>query len=121
MIDKEISDSLKSHIQDYRRMVNSYVLSHIERSEPLSNGEDAIRLIGNLNAALEHLANSSDSDSLFCVLKHLSTAMIQATEVFEKSDEVSTMIGILTNNLILPCSSCKEDREKGEYNGIQTA
>lgn len=64
---------------------------------------------------------SDSEDSIFCVLKHLATALVQSTEYYEDSSSVGEIISILTDAKISPCSACKADMEKGEYIGIQTA
>lgn len=119
-MEPETKDLLISKIQAYRRKANTDLLRALDEEDDPKNLEDLVRLVGNLNAALEHLTPSDSATARFCVLKHLSTALIQSTEFYEESSAVAEMIAILSNNKIMPCSSCEDDMEKGEYNGIQT-
>lgn len=109
-------------IQTYRRACNSHLQALILAKEDIPNLEDLVRLVGNLNCAVEHLSIAVDaktqSSALFCVLKHLSTALILATEVYETSSEVAEMIGLVSNGLYKTCMDCENDKKGVTTHGL---
>lgn len=75
------------------------------------NGEDLVRLVGTLEAAYNHCLVSMTSDGdIYCVLKHVSYAIILAGEMdVPEVEDLYNIIVILSDGKIEPCSSCKRE------------
>lgn len=100
-------------VRNLRRRLTRELLDAIEKDkvdDPLTL-EDNMRLVGTLEAAYNHLLAAIISDGdIYCVIKHLSYALILSGEL-EKPDveEIYTIMTIVTNSRIEPCNSCRAE------------
>lgn len=117
-------------VNNFRRAVNKNVALAIanEITGELVNAEDQFRLIGNLNALYEHcmtvraigVSDIKPEHALFCIVKHLSTAIVQAEEANYNTSDLYEALKVLTNNAIAPCQACIDDMPSNiVYNGVE--
>lgn len=102
-------------IQECRREANQLLLNYIKGEEEVYNGEDLMRLVGELNCTHNHIeAAKVDSDhDLYCIIKHLATAIVLAGECCSKvMKRLYGAFGILTHGKIRPCLACKREEQK---------
>ena len=110
-------------IQTERRYLNN-ILADIctmpEGVEPIfvENLEDLVRVVGNMNAAFEHakaMQTLDDPDDrkmgLFCLLKHLATALVQIEEVGLSTRMIYKIIKEVSGGRIKACGACEDDSE----------
>lgn len=94
-----------------RRKYNKLLKLLTEGSLREYNGEDLMRLVGTLEATYNHLLASIASDGdVYCVLKHLSYAIILVGEL--DSPDVGTLydiLAIVTNGRVEACGSCHRE------------
>lgn len=97
-------------IRDERRKYNNLLKEVVEGREEY-NSEDLMRLVGTLEAAYNHaLASIASDGDIYCLLKHISYAIILAGELQEADVEpLYTIMTIITNGRIEPCKACKDD------------
>lgn len=109
---KRIAES----VQQVRRHRNNQLIDSINGALEVYNLEDLVRLVGNLNATYQHLCSAltvEDSErALFCVYKHLATALVQSEEVDGNTTAIYDILGELSNNKIQACGACDDDKEK---------
>lgn len=102
-------------IRSERRKYNS-LLKDVVEGELEYNSEDLMRLVGTLEAAYNHaLASIASDGDIYCLLKHISYAIILVGEL-ERPD-VETLydvITIISNGRIEPCASCKREETNKE-------
>ena len=93
-------------IRDERRKYNNLLKEVVEGREEY-NSEDLMRLVGTLEAAYNHaLASIASDGDIYCLLKHISYAIILAGELQEADVEpLYTIMTIITNARIEPCSA----------------
>lgn len=120
-------ESIIDLIQTERRYLNNIladVCSMPEGVEPLfvDNPEDLVRAVGNMNAAYEHaksmqtLDNANDyKTGLFCLMKHLATALVQIEEVGLSTRMIYEIIKEVSGGRIKACGACEDDSAKIEY------
>lgn len=105
------ADMIREERRKYNRLLYDVVLGkHVIQD----NSEDLMRLVGTLEAAYNHAlaAIASDGD-VYCLLKHISYAIILAGEMDEPDVEsLYDIIAVITDGKIEPCSSCKQEEEK---------
>lgn len=98
-------------VRGERRKYNKLLKLLTEGSLREYNGEDLMRLVGTLEAAYNHLLASIASDGdVYCVLKHLSYAIILVGEL--DSPDVETLydiMTIITDGRVAPCASCHRE------------
>ena len=104
-------------IREERRKYNN-LLKDVVNGKEEYNSEDLMRLVGTLEAAYNHaLASIASDGDIYCILKHISYAIILVGEL--DAPDVSPLydiMAIISNGRIEPCSSCKqeENNKKGE-------
>ena len=116
-------------IQTQRRYLND-MLADIcalpEGVEPVfvDNLEDLVRAVGNMNAAYEHakaMQTLDDIDEykvgLFCLMKHLSTALVQIEEVGLSTRMIYQIIKEVSGGRIKACGACEDDSEAAHAAG----
>lgn len=112
---KKILDIAES-VQQVRRYRNNQLLGAVSGEVDIYNLEDLVRLVGNLNAAYQHLCSAltvDDSErALFCVYKHLATALIQSEEVDGQTKAIYDIFDELSGGKILACGACDDDKDK---------
>lgn len=116
-------ESIIDLIQTERRYLNNIladVCTMPEGVEPLfvDNPEDLVRAVGNMNAAYEHAKSMQTLDSadeyktgLFCLMKHLATALVQIEEVGLSTRMIYQIIREASNGRIKACGACEDDSE----------
>lgn len=100
-------------LRNLRRVYSQAILDALESENPEEyECEDLIRLVGHLQAAYDHLLASKERDNdLYCVLgKHLPAALILAGEIGEDVGQIYTILSLLSDGKIHPCSSCDLDK-----------
>lgn len=109
-------DQLKTvliKLRDLRRRYNN-ILNDVATDKGTEyNGEDLVRLVGTLEAAYNHCLVSMTSDGdIYCLLKHVSYAIILAGEMdVPEVEELYEIMTIISDGRIEPCSSCKREEK----------
>ena len=118
-MDRDRIITIAANVQDIRRFRNNQLIDAVNGVQEIYNLEDLVRLVGNLNATYQHLCSAltvEDSErALFCVYKHLATALVQSEEVDGNTVAIYDILGELSNNKIQACGACDTDKE--EQNG----
>ena len=123
---KETLELVALDIQTERRRRNNQLLDYVEGRAEVYNGEDLARLVGELNAAYNHCVASIAGDgNIYCLLKHLSTAIVLAGEVDGDAAAIYQIMAVISEDKIQPCSACRQDAsgiieaeiKKGEEDG----
>lgn len=109
---KTVAEMLRDERRKYNNILKKVADGEIEEY----NGEDLVRLVGTLEAAYNHCLVSIASDGdIFCISKHVSYAIILAGELQEADVEpLYTIMTIITNARIEPCSACHREETKAE-------
>lgn len=114
---KELLEVVALDIQEERRRRNNQLLEYVQGETDIYNGEDLCRLVGELNAAYNHCVASIAGDgNIYCLLKHLSTAIVLSGEVDGDAAAVYQMLATITNGKIQPCKACADEMEENESN-----
>ena len=114
-MDPELEDRLKAAaemIRTERRIYNNKLRQVVEgRAE--YNSEDLMRLVGTLEAAYNHaLASIAADGDIYCLLKHISYAIILMGELDEPNVEpLYDILAIISNGKIEACSSCQREED----------
>lgn len=112
MEELDLADNI---IQECRREANLVLLQYVKGETQIYNGEDLMRLVGELNCVHNHIeaAKVDEEHDLYCIIKHLSTAIILAGECYSKiMRRLYGAFGILSHSKIRPCLSCKREEIK---------
>ena len=98
-------------VQRERRRRNQQLMDFIDGKNAVYNGEDLMRLVGELNATHNHLCSAiaSEHPNIYCVLKHMSTAYVLSNEVDGDCRAVMDIIELLTDKKIVACQACMDD------------
>lgn len=116
-------ESIIDLIQTERRYLNDIladVCAMPKGVEPIfvDNLEDLVRAVGNMNAAYEHakaMQTLDDPDDykigLFCLMKHLATALVQIEEVGLSTRMIYRIIKAASRGRIKACGACEDDSE----------
>lgn len=101
-------------LRDLRRHYNNILKEVAEGKVAEYNGEDLVRLVGTLEAAYNHALVSIASDGdIYCLLKHVSYAIILAGEMDSPDvEELYDIMTIISDGRIEPCASCKREEEE---------
>lgn len=101
-------------LRDLRRHYNNILKEVAEGKVAEYNGEDLVRLVGTLEAAYNHALVSIASDGdIYCLLKHVSYAIILAGEMDSPDvEELYEIMTIISDGRIEPCASCKREEEE---------
>lgn len=102
-------------IREERRRYNN-LLKEVAEGKEEYNSEDLMRLVGTLEAAYNHaLASLASDGDIYCLLKHISYAIILAGEMQEADVEpLYTIMTIITNGRIEPCAACHREETSAE-------
>lgn len=105
-------DVVAGQINEERRRRNNLLLKVVKGDEVIYNGEDLMRLVGELQCAYNHCiaAQAGDGD-IYCLLKHLSSAIILSGEVDGDAAELYQIMDALTNGVIAACKACHDEEE----------
>ena len=107
---KETLELVALDIQTERRRRNNQLLDYVEGRAEVYNGEDLCRLVGELNAAYNHCVASIAGDgNIYCLLKHISTAIVLAGEVDGDAAALYQIMAVISGDKIQPCSACRQD------------
>lgn len=99
-------------IQTLRRERNNQLLRAVEGDDEVYNLEDLFRLVGELNASYNHCVASLAGDGdIYCLLKHLATAVVLSGEVDGDAEMLYSIVDALTGGKIAPCQSCHVEEE----------
>lgn len=106
-------------IREERRKYNRILYAVVNGEHVIQdNSEDLMRLVGTLEAAYNHaLASIAADGDVYCLLKHISYAIILVGELDEPDVEsLYDILAVISNGKIEPCSSCKQEEitNKGE-------
>lgn len=99
-------------IRELRRFYNNKLNTLVEKNDEEYNAEDLMRLVGTLEAAYNHAVASLAGDGdIYCLLKHLSYAIILAGEMNDPdADELYEIMGIITEGRVEACAACKQEQ-----------
>lgn len=108
-------------LRDLRRHYNNILKDVAEGKVAEYNGEDLVRLVGTLEAAYNHALVSIASDGdIYCLLKHVSYAIILAGEMDSPDvEELYEIMTTISDGRIEPCASCKREEEEDKKKGAQ--
>lgn len=100
-------------IRTERRKYNDLLKKVVEGAEEY-NSEDLMRLVGTLEAAYNHaLASLASDGDIYCLLKHMSYAIILAGELEQPDLEpLYDIMAIISDGKIEPCQACRNDAEQ---------
>ena len=113
--------TVATKLRDLRRYYNNILRDVAEGKVAEYNGEDLVRLVGTLEAAYNHALVSIASDGdIYCLLKHVSYAIILAGEMDSPDvEELYEIMTIISDGRIEPCASCKREEEEDKKKGAQ--
>lgn len=114
-MEDELRNRLKTAaemIRTERRKYNN-LLREIVNGTTEYNSEDVMRLVGTLEAAYNHaLASIAADGDIYCLLKHISYAIILAGELDNPDVEnLYDILAVISNGKIESCSSCKREED----------
>lgn len=94
-----------------RRRYNNLLKDVVEGRAEEYNSEDLARLCGTLEAAYNHaLASLAGDGDIYCLLKHVSYAIILVGELDHPDTEpLYTILAVLTGGRVEPCGSCHRE------------
>lgn len=105
---KTVSEMLREERRKYNNLLKEVAEGKVEY-----NSEDLMRLVGTLEAAYNHcLASIASDGDIYCLLKHLSYAIILVGEL--ESPDVETLydiLAIVTNGRVEACAACKREEK----------
>lgn len=112
---KTAAELIRTERRRWNNRLNALVAGKIKEY----NGEDLMRLVGTLEAAYNHcLASIAGDGDIYCLLKHISYAIILAGELDEPDVEsLYEIITIISNGAIEPCAACKSDAQSENVQG----
>lgn len=109
---KELLEVVALDIQAERRRRNNQLLQAVKGELDIYNLEDLMRLVGTLEAAYNHcLASIAGDGDIYCLLKHISYAIILAGEVDGDTTSLYQIMATITEDKIQPCVACKQEEE----------
>lgn len=80
-----------------------------------------MRLVGELEAAYNHCVASIAGDGdIYCLLKHLSYAVILSAEVDGDAKAVYEILATVTNGKIVACQACWQDAGEAAHGTIES-
>lgn len=98
-------------IREERRKYNNLLKDVIEGQAEEYNSEDLMRLVGTLEAAYNHcLASIASDGDIYCILKHISYAIILVGELDSPDVEpLYDILAIVTNGRVEACAACHRE------------
>lgn len=119
-MNKQLLEVISLDIQEERRRRNKQLLQAVNGEIEIYNVEDLMRLVGELEAAYNHCVASIAGDGdIYCLLKHLSYAVILAAEVDGDAKAVYEILAALTNGKIVACQACWQDAGEAAHGTIE--
>lgn len=114
-----MEDELKNRLLTAAEMIREERRKYNNRLREVVNGateynsEDLMRLVGSLEAAYNHcLASIASDGDIYCLLKHISYAIILMGELDNPDVEnLYDILAVISNGKIEACSSCKREEE----------
>ena len=112
-MDKDALKTAAEMLREERRKYNNLLKKVVAGDAEEYNSEDLMRLVGTLEAAYNHaLASIASDGDIYCLVKHVSYAIILIGEL--DSPDVETMydiMAIITNGKVEPCESCRREEK----------
>lgn len=112
-MDKDALKTAAEMLREERRKYNNLLKKVVAGDAEEYNSEDLMRLVGTLEAAYNHaLASIASDGDIYCLVKHVSYAIILIGEL--DSPDVETMydiMAIITNGKVEPCESCRREEQ----------
>lgn len=101
-------------LREERRKYNNLLQSYVKGESKEYNAEDLMRLVGTLEAAYNHaLASIASDGDIYCLLKHVSYAIILVGELDSPDvEKLYDVIAIITDGKIEACMSCHREESK---------
>ena len=101
-------------LREERRKYNNLLQSYVKGEAQEYNAEDLMRLVGTLEAAYNHaLASIASDGDIYCLLKHVSYAIILVGELDSPDvEKLYDVIAIITDGKIEACMSCHREESK---------
>ena len=98
-------------IREERRKYNNLLRNLVEGKATEYNSEDLMRLVGTLEAAYNHaLASIAGDGDIYCLLKHISYAIILVGELDNPDVEsLYEVMTIISDGKVEACIACKSD------------
>lgn len=107
---KELLEVVALDIQEERRRRNNQLLQAVKGELDIYNLEDLMRLVGTLEAAYNHcMASIAGDGDIYCLLKHISYAIILAGEVDGDATSLYQIMATITEDKIQPCLACRQE------------
>lgn len=105
------AEMIRTERRKYNRLLNDIVTGKQTAND---NTEDIMRLVGTLEAAYNHCLASIAADAdVYCLIKHLSYAIILAGEMDAPDVEaLYDILAVVSNGRIEACMACKQDETK---------
>lgn len=101
---------IAEQIQEERRRYNNLLHKAVKKEIEVYNTEDLFRIVGELNCAYNHCVASIAGDGdIYCLLKHLATAVILAGEVDGEGEALYQIVDTLTDGVVAPCKACHDE------------
>lgn len=112
MVDKDVLVSqIKDDVQRERREINKLLFALAIGEEEHENAEDIMRAVGELNATYNHIVaieNDIEDISWYCVLKHISTAVVLYGEIGRSTKVLYGILELISDGRITSCKACKD-------------
>lgn len=110
---KAAAEMLRTERRKYNGLLKEVVAGKEEY-----NSEDLMRLVGTLEAAYNHaLASIAGDGDIYCLLKHISYAIILVGELEVPDVEpLYEVLAVVTNGKIEPCQSCHREESSDNNN-----
>lgn len=107
-------ESAADLIRQERRKYNKLLHESVTGKHQEYNTEDLMRLVGTLEAAYNHtLAAIAGSGDIYCILKHISYAIVLVGELDKPNlTKLYNILGIVSGGVIKPCLACQQDIEE---------
>lgn len=98
-------------VQAERRMRNKMLVQCLAGEMLVDNIDDLFRLVGELNACHNHIgeALASDEPDIFCILKHLATAIVLTGEVDNDSKRLYEAVAEFSGGIVKACNECRKE------------
>lgn len=102
---------VREMIREERRKANNKLNDVIAGKAEEYNTEDLMRLVGTLEAAYNHcLASIAADGDIYCLIKHISYAIILEGEMDDPDVEnLYAILSVISGGLIEPCASCRRE------------
>lgn len=112
-MDKDALKTAAEMLREERRKYNNLLKKVVAGDAEEYNSEDLMRLVGTLEAAYNHaLASIASDGDIYCLVKHVSYAIILIGELDSPDVEIMyDIMAIITNGKVEPCESCRREEQ----------